>query len=90
MNNGDTNASTNISSLKQMLIDNHTEIPNKGKIKSQLHLEHFLVSVKHLKWLPKNLGFHLTFKTIDPQHIIFTTIATHNNVTFKRFFCLSL
>ena len=48
-NVGDTNASINITSLKEMLIDNHTVVANKGKFKGQLPLNKYLGFVKHLR-----------------------------------------
>ena len=48
--------------LKQILINNHADEVNKGKIKGQLPLEHKLGFCKTLKKITKNLGIHLTFK----------------------------
>ena len=49
-----------ISSLKQLLIDNHTE-DNRGKIKGHLLIEHIFGFRKTFKEITKNLCFHLTF-----------------------------
>ena len=48
-NDGDTNASIENTSLKQLLIDNHTIPTNREKIKGQLFLKTYLVSSRHLK-----------------------------------------
>ena len=69
--------------LKQLLINNHTEPVNKGKIKRHLPLEHIFGFCKTFKKLSKNLGLHLTFKINDLQDIIFTTIGTDINVTIN-------
>ena len=66
--------------LKQVLINNHAEEVNKGKIKGQLSSEHKFRFCKTLKKITKNLGFHLIFKLNDLQDIIFTTAATDINV----------
>ena len=64
-----------------MLIDNHTEAVNKGKLKCHLPLEHIFGFCKTSKKITKNLGFHLTLKTNDLQNFILTTVATDINVT---------
>ena len=69
-----------------MLIDNQTVVANRGKIKGQLALEHIFGFHKTFEKITKNLGFHLTFKTIDLQNIIFTTIATDINVTINSLY----
>ena len=53
--------------LKQLIINNHTEPANKGKIKGHLSLEHRLRFFKTFKKITKNQGFHLTFKLNDLQ-----------------------
>ena len=85
-NDGDTNASINNTSLKQMLIDNHTEPVNRGKIKGQLLLEDIFGFCKTFKKITKNLGFHITLKTNDLQNIIFTTLANDINVTINSLY----
>ena len=55
-------------SLKQMLINNHTEA-ERGKIKGHLPLEHMFGFCKTFKKIIKNLGFHLTFRSNDLQEI---------------------
>ena len=47
----------------------------------QLALELFFGFCKTYK--RKNLGFRLTFKTADLQHLIFTAIATDIDVTIN-------
>ena len=64
-NDVDTNAANNNTSLKQILIDNHTLPVNKGKIKSQLPLEHVFSFCKTFKKITKILGFRITLKTKD-------------------------
>ena len=49
---------------QKMLINNHTDA-NKGKIKGYLYLEDIFGFCKTFKKVTENLGFHLTFKTID-------------------------
>ena len=66
-----------------MIIDNHTVVANKSKIKGQLPLEHIFGFCKTLKKISKNLGFYPTFEMIDIQSIMFTTIATDINVTIN-------
>ena len=60
----ETEAGSNITSLKQMLFNNHTQA-NIGKIKGHLPLEHMFGFCKTFEKIPKNLGFHLTFRTND-------------------------
>ena len=85
-NDGDTNASINNTSLKQMLIDNHTIPVNRGKVKGQLLLEDVFGFCKTFKRITKNLGFHITLKTNDLQNIIFTTLANDINVTINSLY----
>ena len=62
-------------SLHKMLIANHENDPNRGKIKGQLPLEHIF-------------GFRITLKTANLQDIIYTTIAdaTRINVTINSLY----
>ena len=85
-NDGDTNASINNTSLKQMLIDNHTMPVNRGKVKGQLLLEDVFGFCKTFKEITKNLGFHITLKTNDLQNIIFKTLANDINVTINSLY----
>ena len=80
-NDGDTNASINDTSLKRMLIDDHTLPVNRGKIKCQLPLDYIFGFCKTFKKITKNLGFHIILKTTDLQNIIFTTLANDIKVT---------
>ena len=82
----DTNPAINDTSLKQMLIDNHTMPVNRGKVKGQLPLEHMFGFCKTFKKITKNLGFHITLKTNDLQNIIFTTLGNDINVTISSLF----
>ena len=69
--------------LKQILIKNHAQEVNKGKLKGQLALEHIFGFCKTFKKITKSLGFHLIFKMNDLQDIIFTTVADGINVTIN-------
>ena len=69
--------------LKRILINSHKGA-NKGKYKGKLEVEHVFIFCKTFKKKPKSLGFHLSFKTIILQDIIFTTIATDINVTINN------
>ena len=75
-------------SLTKMLITNHEEDANRGKIKGQLPLEHIFGFCKTFKKVAKNLGFHITFKTANLQDIIYRTIAagTQINVTINSLY----
>ena len=72
-------------SLKQKLINNHTEA-NRGKIKGHLPQEHKFGFYKTFKKITKNLGFHLTFRTNDLQDILFTTLGDKINVTINSLY----
>ena len=72
--------------LKQILIDNHAEQVNKGRIKGKLALEHILGFCKNFRKTTKNLAFHLTFKMNDLQVIILTTIADDINRTINSLY----
>ena len=67
---------------QKMLINNHTDA-NKGKIKGYLYLEDIFGFCKTCKKVTKNLGLHLTFKTIDLQNIIYSSMADDINVTIN-------
>ena len=87
----DENATTAIiqnTSLHKMLIANHENDPNRGKIKGQLPLEHIFGFCKTFKKVTKNLGFRITLKTANLQDIIYTTIAdaTQINVTINSLY----
>ena len=56
INEGNRNADFDTTSLKKMLINNH-DLANKGKIKSQLPLEHIFGFCKSFKKLQKILAF---------------------------------
>ena len=76
----------NDNSLKQILINNHPQEVNKGKIKGQLALDQIFGFCKTFKKITKNLGFHLIFKMNDLQDISFTTIADDINVTINSLY----
>ena len=70
---------------QKMLLNNHTD-PNKGKIKEYLYLEDIFGFCKTFKKVTKNLGFHLMFKTIDLQNIIYTSMDDDINVTINNLY----
>ena len=76
----------NNTTLRQRLIINHTVAANKGKLTGQLPLEHIFGFCKTFKKVTKGLGFHISFKTANLQDILFTTIATDNNVTINSLY----
>ena len=67
-------------SLNKMLMTNHEENANRGRIKGQFPLEHIFGFCKTFKKVTKNLGFRITFKTANLQDIIYTTIAAGNQI----------
>ena len=72
--------------LKKILINNHAQEANKGKLKGHLALENIFGFCRTFKKITKNLGFHLKFKMNDLQDIIFTTIANDINVTINSLY----
>ena len=72
--------------LKKILINNHPQEVNKGKIKGQLALEHIFGFCQTFKKITKNLGYHLIFKMNDLQDIVFSTIADDINVTINSMY----
>ena len=74
-------AESNNTSIKHMLINNHTVAANRGKIKGQLLLEDLFGFFKTFKKITKNLGFHITFKTNGLQNILYTELPVDINVT---------
>ena len=85
---GNTDADFESTSLKNMLIDNHDNDADRGKIKAQLPLEHIFEFCKSFKKVTKNLGFEITFKTANLQNIIYTSIAagTQINATINSLY----
>ena len=74
------------SSLQQkMLIYDHTDA-NKGKTKGYLNLEDIFGFCRTFKKVTKDLGIHLTFKIIDLQNIIYSSMADDINVTIKNLY----
>ena len=62
------------STLKKMLINNHTHNVNKGKIRANLPLEHIFGFCRTFKKITKGLGFELQLKTSnEKKNILFTT-----------------
>ena len=55
--------------LKPILINKNTTAI-KRKYRGRLELEHIFGFGKTFKKIAKSLGFHLTFKTANPQDII--------------------
>ena len=70
---------------QQIRINNHTDA-NKGKIKGYLYLEDIVGFCKTFKKVTKNLSFHLTFKTNDPQNIIYSSMADDINVNIDNLY----
>ena len=70
---------------QKMLIDNDLDA-NKGKIKGYLYLEDIFGFCKTFKKVTKSLGFHLMFKTVNLQDIIFTSMEDEINVTFNSLY----
>ena len=68
-----------------LLINNHTDA-NKGKIKGYLYLEDIFGFCKTFKKVPKNLGFHISFKTNDLQDNIYTSMTDDIDVTINNLY----
>ena len=87
-NEAATSDNIRTTSLNKMLVTNHEENANRGKIKGQLPFEHIFGFCKTFEKVTKNLGFRITFKTAILQVIIYTTIAaaTPINVTFNSLY----
>ena len=81
----ETQNKSNNTSVKQTLINNHTEA-NRGKIKGHLPLEHVFGFCKTFKKVTKNLGFRLTFIPNDLQDILFTILGDGINVTINSLY----
>ena len=81
------NLATQIQSTphQKMLINNHTDA-NKGKIKGYLNLDNVFGFCKSFKKVTKSLGFHLMFKTIDLQDILYTSMTDDINVTIDNLY----
>ena len=71
-------------SHKRLLINNHDLPANKAKIEGQLPLEHIFGFCKTFEKITKQLGFHLTFKRVDLQDNIYTTLGDDNKVNFDK------
>ena len=74
----------NDSSLKQILINNHTEA-NRGVIRGHLPFEYIFGLARSFKKITKGLGFELDLRTSNrKQDILNTTLgANYVNVTVK-------
>ena len=70
---------------QRMLINNHIDA-NRGKMKGYLYSEDIFRFSKTFKRVTKNLGFHLTFKTIDLQDIIYTSMTDDRNETINNLY----
>ena len=88
INENETAADSNNTSLKHFIIDNHTVAANRGKITDQLPLEHIFGSCKTFRKIIKNLGFHLTFRVFVLQRIISTTLANDIYVILISFYLI--
>ena len=71
-----------------MLIDNHENNPDRGKMEGQLSLEHIFGFCRTFKKVTKNLGFEITFKTANLHNIIYSSLAdgTQINVTINSLY----
>ena len=73
-------AGIDVSTLKNMLIDSHTNEDNKGKIGANLPLEHIFRICKTFKKITKGLGFELQLKTSnEKRNIIYTSLVFGKN-----------
>ena len=72
--------------LHHHFINNHNLAVNKGKVKGQLPLEHIFGFCKTFKKITEQLGFSLTFRTADPQDIVYTTLGDDIKVNFNEIF----
>ena len=74
----------NNTSLRQILIDNHTEA-NRGLIRGHLPLEYIFEFAKSFKKITKGLGFELDLRTsIRKPDIFYTTLGENDvNVTIN-------
>ena len=84
----ETEAGINNSTIKQMIIDSHTNEDNKGKIGADLPLEHFFGFCKTFKKITKALRFELQLKTSNEiQNFIYTTLGGNSgNVTINSIY----
>ena len=84
----ETEGGINNSTLKQLLIDSHTNEDNKGKIRANLLIEQIFGFCKTFKKLTKGLGCELQLKTSnEKQNIIYTTLGVNdNNVTINSIY----
>ena len=84
----ETKAGITNSTLKHMLIDSHTNGDNKGKIRTNLPLEHLFGFCKTFKKITKGLGFELQLKrSNEKQNIIYKTLGgTDVNVTINSIY----
>ena len=86
LDRNDESVRDNDNPLKQILINNHAQEVNKGRVTGQLALEHIFGFCKTFKKRTRNLGFHRIFKTNDLQDIIFITIADYINVSINSMY----
>ena len=68
--NDESQAQIQNTSLKHPPINNQDVAAKKSRIKEQLHLDHIFGFCRTFEKITKQLGFHLTFKTVDLQIII--------------------
>ena len=73
-------------SLEHLLFNNHGLYANKRRIKGQIPLEHIFGKCKTFKKITKQLGFHLTFRTVDLQDITYNTLGDNIKVNFDKLF----
>ena len=68
--------------LQKVLINHHADA-SKAKRKGYLYQEDVFGFCKKFKKVTKNLDFHLMFKIVDLQDIIYTFLTDVINVTMK-------
>ena len=71
--------------LERKLNNNHID-DKKGRYRGRLELEQSFGFRKTFKKKLKNLGFHPTFKTNNPQDFLLTTTATDIHVTINNLY----
>ena len=73
-------------SLHHHLINNHEVAASKGKITGQIPFQHFFGFCRTFRKITKQLGFHLTFRTADPQDITYKSLGDNIKVNFDKLF----
>ena len=82
----ESQAETEKTTLHHPFSNNHDVAAIKDENKGQLALEHIFGFCKTLTKISKQLGFHLTFKTVELEDIIYTTIGDNFKVNLDKSF----